>query len=413
MKEKVLVILPVIPYPLNAGGSVGVFNMLKAMSSEFDVHVWFMIRQGRKYLSKVNEFDTAIGNCCKIHYTIKKKGFNTPTVWTIYEKIRKVIARDKQSKRDRTLWGPIPKTHFSAQNIIDINKIINDNCIDIVQIEFNTCLDFVYSLPQGVKKVFIHHEILFMRFQRILTNLTDVDSYDYYQYNKRKAEEITALNQFDCVITLSETDKRILANNGVYIRIEPSPLFIPKKGNIFPVFKPACEKLVFLASGSHICNIDGLTWFIKYIHPLLSCRITYILDVVGASWESYMRQNNIPNNINFCGFVEDLESFIPGHIMVVPILSGSGMRMKILESVNNSVPFVSTTVGAEGMGFEDGMNCFIADDPESFVESIVKLLQNDKLQKSFVDKSRSHYIKYFSSEALSRKRIDILRSLIR
>ena len=98
--------------------------------------------------------------------------------------------------------------------------------------------------------------------------------------------------------------------------------------------------------------------------------------------------------------------------MIVPILSGSGMRMKILEAINNSVPFVSTVVGAEGLMFETDRDCYITDNPNMFADSICKLLGDKKLQLDFVKSAKKVYDEYYSPDIQAKKRLTILQELL-
>lgn len=412
--KKILVILPRVPYPLNSGGNIGTFNMLKAIESSFEVHIWFMIREGKKFIREVEAFRNALGGAFNIHYTIKKKGFNKATSYTVHEKIDKFMLRnDLQEQHNRKIWGRDVNTLYTLENFQAINEIIIAEGIGVVQIEYNAAINFVYALPKHVKKVFIHHELLFMRYERQITELSDKSSYDDYQFYKQKSEEINVLNQYDCVITLSDTDRKILLENGVVARIESSPLFIPTEKETYPDFIPVKDRsLIYLASGTHKPNSEGLLWFINNVHPILIQSVPdYKLIVVGSNWESFASSVNIPLNISFLGFVEYLNDVVPGKIMIVPILSGSGMRMKILEAVNNSVPFVSTYVGAEGMGFVDEENCFIKNEPNEFADSIYRLMEDCDLQKQFVEKARIHFDNHFSPSALGKRRVNILKSV--
>ena len=85
--------------------------------------------------------------------------------------------------------------------------------------------------------------------------------------------------------------------------------------------------------------------------------------------------------------------------MIVPITIGSGIRMKILEACSLGIPFVSTSVGAEGIPVVDGENCYIADTPEAFIDKLQKM-RNPAIQKKFVENSRNMVLTNYSKEAL-------------
>ena len=86
--------------------------------------------------------------------------------------------------------------------------------------------------------------------------------------------------------------------------------------------------------------------------------------------------------------------------------------MKILEAAANGVPFVSTQVGAEGLPFVSGKECFIADDPDTFVDGILRL-QDSALANAFVQTARCRVQTQFSLAALKQNRCEILKSIIR
>jgi glycosyltransferase involved in cell wall biosynthesis len=94
-----------------------------------------------------------------------------------------------------------------------------------------------------------------------------------------------------------------------------------------------------------------MNWMSKYVLPLIDWRNRYkdvSFIVIGTGWTPKMITGIPRNNLKIMGFVENIQSVAYGGIMVVPILSGSGMRMKILEAAAMGMPIVTTSVGKEG-----------------------------------------------------------------
>jgi glycosyltransferase involved in cell wall biosynthesis len=102
--------------------------------------------------------------------------------------------------------------------------------------------------------------------------------------------------------------------------------------------------------------------------------------------------------------VEHLEDKAYGSIMVVPILSGSGMRMKILEGAALSMPIITTTVGVEGLDFAHGESCLIADTPQEFAEAIHRLCQDASLREKLARNAQAVYTQQYSATQLSKTR---------
>ena len=81
--------------------------------------------------------------------------------------------------------------------------------------------------------------------------------------------------------------------------------------------------------------------------------------------------------------------------------------MKILEAAAMSVPFVTTSIGVEGLNFVNGVSCLIADTPEDFAVAINMLSDNEELRKRLAINAHSVYENEYSREALAQKRENI------
>lgn len=97
--------------------------------------------------------------------------------------------------------------------------------------------------------------------------------------------------------------------------------------------------------------------------------------------------------------------------MIVPILSGSGMRMKILEAMAMSLPIVTTTVGVEGIKLTHNESCIIADTPEEFSNAIREIASNPELHRRLGVKANEVFRQHYSVEKLSSVRNDIYKAL--
>ena len=166
--------------------------------------------------------------------------------------------------------------------------------------------------------------------------------------------------------------------------------------------------LSFVGPDTHSPNFVGITWFLENCwFALREININYRLSIIGNWSQEHITEYTAKYpNVEFLGFVDNLGDSIRGTIMIVPITIGSGIRMKILEACSIGVPFVSTSVGAEGIPVEDGKDCFIADNPKSFVEKLYKL-RDVALQKRFVENAHNMILDNYSIEALRKNRLEI------
>lgn len=144
--------------------------------------------------------------------------------------------------------------------------------------------------------------------------------------------------------------------------------------------------MLFLGSFRHIPNQEALDWFSKLVLPRVVERCPQVkLVVVGSDPPP---RHSIPandRNVEIRGFVEDIHEPLNRYsVFVCPILSGSGVRVKLLEAFCTGIPVVSTTLGAEGLTDKHGDVCLLADDPKQFADQIVYLLENPQAAEDMV-----------------------------
>jgi glycosyltransferase involved in cell wall biosynthesis len=124
-------------------------------------------------------------------------------------------------------------------------------------------------------------------------------------------------------------------------------------------------------------NAEGMIWFIDEILPLLRQRSGSVaLDIVGKRPPAGLRQRAARDPaVCLAGYVADLGPIMAcAAVFIVPLLAGSGMRVKILTAMAYGVPVVSTTYGAEGIDAVDGQDLLLADTPAGFATAVVGLL---------------------------------------
>ena len=95
-----------------------------------------------------------------------------------------------------------------------MQQVINEDDIEIIQFEFANSLNLAFAFPD-IKRIYVQHEIHFIRNLRFIKDVKALSSQDYYQFNMLKQQELTAMNACTGIITLTETDKNILNEEGV------------------------------------------------------------------------------------------------------------------------------------------------------------------------------------------------------
>ena len=409
MKKNVLLIEPFIPYPLVSGGHQAIFNGIAIMKDIANVYVVYPHTvwndpwaKERRQLEEMFPFVKTYSFC------VSEK--NAGMFWfKLMRRIRRTwakvwskVVKSKVNINDYRSWGFTPQPdRFAAY----VNQLIRELKIDVVQVEMCFHQSIVLDLPKDVKKVFVHHELRFVREELRLKNL-DVPQSFRNEVTIHKFEEIGLLNMYDEIVVLSPIDKQKLIDAGVTKPILTSFAVVNSED------KPMTEEkhewnhvLTFIGPEAHDPNYDGVMWFLENCWmELQSKNSDYRLRIIGK-WSKKTAdqiQQQYPN-VEFAGFVDDLGEALAGTVMIVPLRVGSGIRMKILEAGAIGVPVVSTRVGAEGLPVEDGENILLADTPETFVEAILRM-EDDVVRGALSSQLQSTIQKKYSVEALRENR---------
>ena len=311
------------------------------------------------------------------------------------------IRTPKVDINDYRSWGFTPQPDNYAQYI---NQLIEQYHIDAVQVEMCFLLSIVLDLPKHVKKIFVHHELRYVR-EELRLGKMDVPQSFRNEVMIHKFEEIGLLNMYDEIVTLSETDKQKLIADGVTKPILTSFAVVNTEKSSVESSGDWKHVLSFIGPEGHDPNYDGVMWFLENCWSELQAKnAEYRLRIIGR-WSAGTcdRIRAQYPNVEFAGFVENLADALNGTVMIVPIRVGSGIRMKILEAGAIGVPVVSTRVGAEGLPVVDGENIFLADTPEDFVGAVLKM-EDDATRERLSEQLQETIQKQYSVEALRENR---------
>jgi polysaccharide biosynthesis protein PslH len=159
--------------------------------------------------------------------------------------------------------------------------------------------------------------------------------------------------------------------------------------------------LFHIGSMNWIPNAEGIRWFLEKVWPGLHKEFPSLkFYLAGRMMPEWLIHTKLPNVI-IEGEVPDSTEFISKHsVMVVPLFSGSGIRIKIIEAMAAGKTIVSTSVGAEGIQYQDGEDLMIADNRELFIDSIRKLMSNNKLRMNIGQNAKKVVMNYHNNQTL-------------
>ena len=198
----------------------------------------------------------------------------------------------------------------------------------------------------------------------------------FARVERRKVEtlERRVWRTMNCCLACSEHDAAEMRAGGATVIVCPNgadpvtPLAAPIRGEAQPL------RLLFVGAVDYRPNQLGLEWFIAEVLPRLRSRLGagVVVDVVGSP----PRHLKGAEHVSLHGRVPSVDPFyVDAHAVIVPVLYGSGTRLKVIEAMAFRRPVVSTTAGAEGLPIRDGDEFFQADQPDEFAAALLELAE--------------------------------------
>jgi glycosyltransferase involved in cell wall biosynthesis len=203
---------------------------------------------------------------------------------------------------------------------------------------------------------------------------------------RTRAEERNALARARLCLAVSAQDKRELealaTSNRCPVHVVPNCV----GDEVVPGRPPArgsdgTSEVVCVACFRWVPNVEGARWFLEHVMPHLRygstrCTVRFVGSEIDASLAAAIRAGG-------CEYAADVPATLPhlhrARVAMVPLLSGGGTRLKIVEAWAAGVPVVSTPLGARGLGCRDGFDALLASDAAAFAGAVRSVIEDDSL----------------------------------
>ncbi|MFB3778860.1 MAG: glycosyltransferase [Bryobacteraceae bacterium] len=275
-----------------------------------------------------------------------------------------------------------------------IHRQIHTRQIDVVQLEYTPLGQYASPFGRLVCALF-EHDIYFQSIARGWRH-----QYGFLERLKAGVEYLRALHyetrmlkRLDLIQTCSRENREHLLS------------FLPElKGRIhagqraaidtaryrYPQEARELHTMLFVGSFRHLPNQAALAWFITEVLPSVVARIPSARLIVVGSDPPPPHSFHSLDHVELCGSVEDIREPLGRYaVLVCPVLSGSGVRVKLLEAFAAGIPVVSTRLGAEGLTGVDGEICRLADDASGFAAAVLSLFEQPHLAAAMAARARA------------------------
>ncbi len=399
--ERLLVILPYVPFPLRRGTFQRVFHLTEQLAKAFAVDL-FCLSHEREDSYSLPEFES---RCERVVFSPFRHP-PWPSFWT------------------NRLWHPWPTTirhWYCAGAMSQLGEFIRGRSYDGIY-----WFDLV--MWPYIERYFGNHRNRIMDRSRVdwlfqteeLATLEDTawgrfmrreNLWKIARYERRVMSSVSL--EVVCGVEDKEfLDKRLEASEKVYV--------LPNGANVdffnaeqWPPKPTAQPTALFCGALDYTPNTDGLKWYFEYIHQRILERCPqYSIILVGKSPTPEVAAYAELPGVDFQGEVPDVRPFYQKvWFQVVPLRIGGGTRLKISEGLAMGNPVVSTTLGAQGLDLEGGKDLLLADSAVDFAEACLRYVEEPGMRRKHAESGRRKIIDAYSWEALGQKLVHKIQTL--
>lgn len=287
-----------------------------------------------------------------------------------------------------------------------IRNIIKKSNADIVFFDGTWFGSNIRYVREGVKKiVFCHNIEKEFALDRIRTTrrLTAVPRFFSDWYN-----ESCAIWAADKIICLNERDNALLFKNYKRYADMLLSIMLEDQFDINAITQTKTQKKIILFVGSlFYANVDGIRWFCKNVMPFVECE----LYIIGKGMEG-LREELAGERIRVFGTVDSVSGYYnKADLVVIPIFSGGGMKVKTAEAMMYGKRILATDEALEGYRVEETEDIIRCNTAKEFIEAINNNGDNEEAGR-FSEKNRSLFLRYYNADSAFQRMKELLGDIM-
>lgn len=298
-----------------------------------------------------------------------------------------------------------------------LENILRETEFDIIQFESLFVVPYLDVVKENSKAKLVYraHNIVYDIWERVCQSEKFRPRRYYLQFLTRrlKAYETEQINRFHKIFAISEPDRQSILKFGCEISLDVFPVALDFSQYKAEPSKTSFPTLFHLGSMDWGPNREGIEWFLSEVWP--------DIEELNSELRFYIAGKNMPkiffeydsDNVVVEGQVYDAVEFMNSKaIMIVPLLSGSGMRVKILEGMAMNKCIIATTIAAEGIQCKHGKDILLADTPDEFYRCILQCITNPNKWREIGNNARKTAEHYYDIASISKRMFDAYIQLL-
>jgi polysaccharide biosynthesis protein PslH len=359
---KILLLTQVVPYPPDSGPKIKTYNVLRYLARRHSVHLVSFVRSAAEeaHARSLQAFCTGVTPVPLQRSRVRDVGY---------------LARSLLSGRPFL----IERDNLAAMHAT-VRELVGHQSFDAIHADQLSMAQFAENLPVPLRVLDEHNAVWTIVKRAAAGEGWGVRRWlAELEWRKLRAYEGQLCRRFDRVTVVSDEDRTALEEAAqAAFAAKVIPIAVDTHELAFVPRTPDARHVISMATMFYPPNVEGVHWFATEAFPEIRRAVegTQFYVVGSRPPASITRLASPTGGIVVTGYVSDPEPLLRQNaVLVVPVHSGSGMRVKILEAFARGIPVVSTAIGVEGIDARHGEHLLVADEPREFAAAVIRLLQ--------------------------------------
>ena len=396
---KILQLCHRVPFPANDGGNIAILSLSDSLISQ-QVQLKMLALNTNKHKVDLNTLNDEVIK----KYNLEAVPIDTSVRFT--DAFINIFSSESYNV----------KRFYSKEFEEKLIQVLTSEQADVVLMESLYMTPYIAAIRKysSAKIILRAHNVEFIIWKRLADNEKNIAKKIYLSMltERLRKYETHIINKVDAIIPITVDDKDFLHKMGSKVPMYVAPVGIDA-GNYASQINEENELCLFhLGAMDWRPNLEGIEWFLDHCWNMIHEKFPSLkLFLAGRGFPDRLMKRTDPN-VNCFGEILNAQDFMHDkQILIVPLKSGGGMRVKIIQGMALGKTIISTTIGAEGINYINGKNILIADTPDEILTQVEKCVKDKTLCFSIGREARELAVTSYSNNVIGKGVLDFLKSI--